>query len=48
MRDLTLLLLTMLLLVSVVDAVGDRVRSRILAAPFLKSAKTLNLKDITT
>jgi phosphonate transport system permease protein len=32
LRDLTLLLLTMLLLISVVDAIGDRVRSRILGA----------------
>jgi len=31
LRDLTLLLITMLLLVAVVDAVGDRIRSRILA-----------------
>jgi phosphonate transport system permease protein len=36
MRDLTLLLLTMLLLVAVVDAVGDKVRARILATPFPK------------
>jgi phosphonate transport system permease protein len=31
MRDLTLLLLTMALLVAVVDALGDRVRARILS-----------------
>ncbi len=36
MRDLTLLLLTMLILVAVVDAIGDRVRTRILGAPLFK------------
>jgi len=36
MRDLSLLLLTMLALVAVVDAVGDKVRSRILSTPFSK------------
>jgi len=36
MRDLTLLLLTMLALVAIVDAVGDKVRARILSAPFAK------------
>jgi len=36
MRDLTLLLLTMLTLVAVVDALGDKVRARILSAPFSK------------
>ena len=37
MRDLTLLLLTMILLISVVDALGDRIRSRLLN---LKEQKT--------
>jgi phosphonate transport system permease protein len=36
MRDLTLLLITMVLLVAVVDALGDRVRARILSAPVAK------------
>ncbi|MBI2732673.1 MAG: ABC transporter permease subunit [Aquabacterium sp.] len=33
MQDLTLLLLTMLALVAIVDALGDRLRARILSAP---------------
>lgn len=36
MRDLSLLLLTMLLLVAVVDAIGDKVRARILSTPHAK------------
>ncbi|WP_290876907.1 ABC transporter permease [Aquabacterium sp.] len=36
LRDLTLLLLTMLALVAVVDALGDRLRSRILNGPGLR------------
>ncbi|MBI5927461.1 MAG: ABC transporter permease subunit [Aquabacterium sp.] len=36
MRDLSLLLLTMLLLVAVVDAIGDKVRTRILSSPHAK------------
>jgi phosphonate transport system permease protein len=40
MRDLSLLLLTMLALVAVVDAVGDKVRSRILSTPFSKPLLT--------
>jgi len=34
MRDLSLLMLTMFLLVAMVDAVGDKLRARILSAPW--------------
>jgi phosphonate transport system permease protein len=43
-QDLSLLLLTMVLLVAVVDGLGDRIRARILAVPRFKrgaSAPTL-------
>jgi phosphonate transport system permease protein len=41
MRDLTLLLITMLALVAVVDALGDRLRARILSSSGTTQAPSL-------